>query len=250
MVKAARTACAASTITNYFTIQIITKIIYHDVTLLIETLYSAMEMYYPTAVCVILLSTNASHFLSVGRYDAPDDYCFAGGKVEKGETWGQCAVREVREETGLIIQSRHLEFVYADIVDDAFNVITYVCRWHSGTLGTSEPHYLQWVPLEKMCECRKETWQLYHEHCFIVLMRNFFGKVIFSYESYCTLQHSEHTDTQLSITDTETCKKGTAVMRAADPVARQLNREHSKSEEHIGLFCTFRRVMRSMSLGW
>ena len=30
-----------------------------------------------------------------------DDWSFPKGKLEKGETWGECAVREVEEETSL-----------------------------------------------------------------------------------------------------------------------------------------------------
>lgn len=42
-----------------------------------------------------------------------------GGHVEFGETWRQCAVREVKEETGLDIAEKNVELV--GITDDFFN---------------------------------------------------------------------------------------------------------------------------------
>lgn len=51
-----------------------------------------------TAVCVLL--EKDGKFLSVSRKNDPTDFGLPGGKLDFGETLIQCAVREVKEETG------------------------------------------------------------------------------------------------------------------------------------------------------
>lgn len=41
-------------------------------------------------------------------------WCLPGGHVEKGESWQTAMIREVFEETGLIVRSYHLLGIYSD----------------------------------------------------------------------------------------------------------------------------------------
>ena len=78
-------------------------------------------------------------------------WSFPGGHLEPGESWEQCATREVAEETGIIIDS--LQFITA--TNDVFKAenkhyvtIFMQAKWASGSPQVLEPHKMvewQWV---------------------------------------------------------------------------------------------------------
>ena len=67
---------------------------------------------------------------SVGRKGShgAGEYALPGGHLEVGESWEQCAVREVLEETGLRIQSAHFVFVTNNMVDSGAHYVTIFMR--------------------------------------------------------------------------------------------------------------------------
>ncbi len=85
----------------------------------------------------------------VGKiYD--DKWNGLGGKMEPGETPEECAVREVREESGLEAKSLKLKgiltFPNFDGVDD-WMVFVYVVKKFSGNLMKVSPEGdLEWIP--------------------------------------------------------------------------------------------------------
>lgn len=75
-------------------------------------------------------------FLGVSRKYDHNDFGFAGGKCEEGESSIQCAVRETKEETGIEITSMNL-----------IDIREYVNK-------TVEPHTLDTVYCYVVNECR------------------------------------------------------------------------------------------------
>ena len=76
-----------------------------------------------------------------------------GGKFEQGETPEECAVRELKEESGLsannLILKGHLTFPMFDGVDDWY-VFVFVIDQFEGELIDSDEGELQWIPNEKL----------------------------------------------------------------------------------------------------
>ena len=89
-----------------------------------------------------------------------DKWIGIGGKFENGESPENCAVREVREETGLVIEPSDLEYcgivTFVDVSQpEAYTEFMHVfrARKFSGELKTDCPEgELEWVPLSKLKE--------------------------------------------------------------------------------------------------
>lgn len=71
-----------------------------------------------------------------------------GGKIKPGETPEECAVREVREESGLSIDAPRLRGVITFPAFDQFDdwyVFLFTADRFSGTLAETDEGYLKWV---------------------------------------------------------------------------------------------------------
>lgn len=65
-----------------------------------------------------------------------------GGKLGFGETWEECARREVREETGIEIKNVHFGMVTNDIFEsdgEHFITICMIADYDSGSVSIKEP---------------------------------------------------------------------------------------------------------------
>ena len=75
---------------------------------------------------------------------------FPGGHVEKGETFAESVIREVREETGLLIENPYLCGIYHWMCADVRCVVLlYKTACFSGTLRSSEEGRVYWTSLEE-----------------------------------------------------------------------------------------------------
>ena len=78
--------------------------------------------------------------------------CFPGGHVEPGEAFTNAAIREVREETGLIIQDPRLCGVKQFQKDDGtrYVVFFYKATQYSGILTDSQEGHMFWASREDL----------------------------------------------------------------------------------------------------
>lgn len=78
-----------------------------------------------------------------------------GGKFEEGETPEECAIREVREESGLIVKEPLLKgfitFPKFDGIDDWY-VFVLVFNGFEGKMIDSPEGKLEWIPNDKLTE--------------------------------------------------------------------------------------------------
>jgi 8-oxo-dGTP diphosphatase len=78
-----------------------------------------------------------------------------GGKFEPGETPEECAIREVYEESGLIVTNPKMKgfitFPMFDTVEDWY-VFCFVFEGYEGTLVDSPEGKLEWIDNDKLVE--------------------------------------------------------------------------------------------------
>jgi 8-oxo-dGTP diphosphatase len=72
-----------------------------------------------------------------------------GGKMEQGETPEECVIREVKEESGLLIKNPRMRgfitFPMFDGIQD-WNVFVFTAEEFQGELCESEEGILKWIP--------------------------------------------------------------------------------------------------------
>lgn len=78
--------------------------------------------------------------------------CFPGGHVERGESFVHSAIREVREETGLLIEQPRLCGVkqFQDDVEGRYVVFYFKTNRFSGQLHASSEGEVFWVKREEL----------------------------------------------------------------------------------------------------
>ncbi|MGE5497321.1 MAG: NUDIX hydrolase [Syntrophothermus sp.] len=78
-----------------------------------------------------------------------------GGKLENGETPEECVIREVREESGLLISDPKLHGFITFPAFDGFEdwyVFVFTAEKFSGDLIDSNEGHLEWIPDDKLTE--------------------------------------------------------------------------------------------------
>jgi mutator protein MutT len=76
----------------------------------------------------------------------PDLWEFPGGKMLPGETGAQCAVREVREEMGVLVEVQcHLLDRTYGYADRTVELEFYLCRYLDGMPAALECQAVRWV---------------------------------------------------------------------------------------------------------
>jgi 8-oxo-dGTP diphosphatase len=85
---------------------------------------------------MILIENNKVLLIKRGREPFKDEWAIPGGRIEDGESAEQCAIREMKEETGLDIEIEKLIGVYSDPNRDPRGIIaaTYIVKKTGGKL--------------------------------------------------------------------------------------------------------------------
>lgn len=66
--------------------------------------------------------------LAASRRGKPTEFGLPGGKLDTNETHKDAAIRELYEETGLLLTPSEIDLVYEGDDDHGYNVATFVCK--------------------------------------------------------------------------------------------------------------------------
>jgi 8-oxo-dGTP diphosphatase len=103
--------------------------------------------------CAIII--NGSEILAVQR-DMRSQHSlkweFPGGKINIGETAGQCIVREIREELCITIQilNHQLDLIEHDYGNFQIRLIPFLCEITSGEIKLTEHIEMKWLGIEDL----------------------------------------------------------------------------------------------------
>lgn len=81
----------------------------------------------PTAACVLIFNKD-DKVLAASRRGFLTEFGLPGGKVDMGETHIEAAIREVYEETGLLLARSELDLIYEGDDGHGYSVVTFICK--------------------------------------------------------------------------------------------------------------------------
>ena len=109
-------------------------------------------IYKDDKVLLVKHGEKASHV--TGSYGIP------AGRIEDGESAKQAAVRELREETGLITEESALEDLPLDLPPanikrkngetKTFSITVFLCRAYTGTLSATDETIPEWIAVKNI----------------------------------------------------------------------------------------------------
>lgn len=98
-------------------------------------------------------------FVREGKETMRDRWNFPGGHMEEGETPEIAAIREAREETGIVAVPSHLMKVFLGKHFDSFHFL-FLSKTYSGNIHISDPNILEakWIPIADLKKADPEQY--------------------------------------------------------------------------------------------
>jgi 8-oxo-dGTP diphosphatase len=89
-----------------------------------------------------------------GKPPSAGEWCVPGGRLEPGEALAHAVAREVREETGLIVEVGDLACVLEWVAEDHFVILDYHARVTGGVLAAGsdarDARFVAWDQLDTL----------------------------------------------------------------------------------------------------
>jgi 8-oxo-dGTP diphosphatase len=117
---------------------------------------------------VALIEDEENIALVLNRWPIGDVWSLPGGRLEAGEAVTDCVVREVQEETGLLVAPVELACVidaHNQVHDQHFLVHVFSCRVVTGELRTpmADEHVIEAIWVRRDEVARYLTWSVYRD---------------------------------------------------------------------------------------
>ena len=111
-----------------------------------------------------------------------DKWLGIGGKFEEGESPEECMIREVKEETGLMLKNYQLRCIvtYVSTTWETEYMYVFTSNEFEGNLIPCDEGDLQWIDKDKITKLN--TWELYKKYIEKIQNDNSFFTVKFQYD--------------------------------------------------------------------
>lgn len=123
------------------------------------------------AVCVLLPTRwDTEHILAISRRNDTTQWGIPGGKVDLGESNIQAAIREIKEEVGLVLNQQYMEPIYVgpcygkDGRDYWVTTYLYQGNFKAEDLVAEEGMYFREFHLRELCNFLKSPFAPYNQN--------------------------------------------------------------------------------------
>lgn len=120
------------------------------------------------ASIVLIIDIESQTFLSV--FKDSESFNIPGGKCFHNETDIDCAIREIREETGLFLFENKMKLLLSEQCED-FIVSTFITYDYFGKIDSNEDHSICFLPLDNLLINKNQKWINYHKKLLKIICR-------------------------------------------------------------------------------